>query len=170
MGKEVNLGNKLYGSTRSGEGSSSGGGVHAGDSFTARASTQIKSGLHQIRTRLGFIEEGIKISTNNGSANNMDMLLPYVLVIGMFAFCLLLAQTQWKRRRREVRRPGDQHAGIRRRHSTADESIATNWSTIVLYNGDNENTANRNSATVTIRFNDGERRPLLEDSSGARYT
>jgi len=165
--KDVNLGSKLYGSTlRSRRDSSST--LYSGDSFAVRASTQIKSGCHRIRTRLGFIEEGITISTNNGSGNrNMDVMSPYALALGMFAFCLLLVQTQCKRREAQ----NDQRLGtMQRRLSSTEESIATSWSTIVLYGGDYENATNRNSSKIATSFNRGERVHLLENSSGARYT
>jgi len=165
--KEVNLGNKLYGSTMPSRGGY-GGGLHDGDSFTARASDEIQSRWHRLRTRLGFIEDGIQISTNNGNQNRgIDMLLPYALVIAMFAFCLTLVQGKWKRRGAQRSR---QQGGIeRRRISTGtQESFGTNCSTITI----RENSANSNTSQVTISFhhNDGERMHLLENSGGSRYT
>ena len=105
------------------------------------------------------------MSTINGSENrNVDIVVPYAITMGMLAACLLFTQLYRKRRRSR------QQDGIQRNQSNEEESVATNWSTIGVYNGVHENIGHGSDSNVCIGSNDGERMHLLENSSGSLYT
>mmetsp|Transcript_10860 Transcript_10860/g.19743 ORF Transcript_10860/g.19743 Transcript_10860/m.19743 type:complete len:265 (+) Transcript_10860:1672-2466(+) len=159
--------NDLYGSTRGGErvDDKRSGSGHSDSSTISRASSQIQSGIHRIRTRLGFVQKGIVMSTNNGNENtHAGIVVPYAMTMGMLAACLLFTQL-YRKRRRSCRQNG-----IQRNQSNEEESVATNWSTIGVYNGVHENIGHGSDSNVCISSNDGERMYLLENSSGSLYT
>jgi len=153
---------------KEGYSSSSGGDNHSDDSTIARASSQIKSFIHQIRTKLGFLQKGIVMSTNNGIENRVDAVaIPSALTLGMLVLCLLLAQFYRGRRRR---RGGCCHNG--HNEQGEEESVATNWSTRGVYNGVREDMVGHwsESKGSIISSSHGERMHLLEGSSGSLYT
>eukprot|EP00571_Detonula_confervacea_P001191 CAMPEP_0172317242 /NCGR_PEP_ID=MMETSP1058-20130122/31011_1 /TAXON_ID=83371 /ORGANISM="Detonula confervacea, Strain CCMP 353" /LENGTH=747 /DNA_ID=CAMNT_0013031757 /DNA_START=6 /DNA_END=2249 /DNA_ORIENTATION=+ len=163
--KDVELDkNGVYGSTHSMEhlhnGSDS---RHSDNSTIARASSQIKSVIHRIRVRLGFVEKGIMMSTMDGSENmDLGIVMPCVVVIGVLAVCFSLAQKYRQRRRnRQI---------VQTEQSGEEESVATSWSTIGLYNGVHEDMGRAASPKSSTSCNDGERIHLLENSNVTLYT
>mmetsp|Transcript_1304 Transcript_1304/g.2704 ORF Transcript_1304/g.2704 Transcript_1304/m.2704 type:complete len:194 (+) Transcript_1304:44-625(+) len=89
----------------------------------SRASSQIQSLIHRIRSHLGFVQKGIMMSTVNGSEEDgQSNIIPYSLLTTFAIVCFLLTFLVRKRRR------------TRRRHREPppvdDESVATNWSQV----------------------------------------
>ena len=121
----------------------------------------------QIRTRLGFVQKHIMMSTINGNEDrDVSMFLPCVAASGLLVVCLTLALAYHKRKRRR-------QLGIQRQGSSEEESVCTNWSTVGLYNGIHEHRIScsiRDEANSSIRCNSEERIHLLEGSSGILYT
>eukprot|EP00580_Thalassiosira_gravida_P007338 CAMPEP_0201626550 /NCGR_PEP_ID=MMETSP0493-20130528/1883_1 /ASSEMBLY_ACC=CAM_ASM_000838 /TAXON_ID=420259 /ORGANISM="Thalassiosira gravida, Strain GMp14c1" /LENGTH=849 /DNA_ID=CAMNT_0048096651 /DNA_START=22 /DNA_END=2571 /DNA_ORIENTATION=- len=165
--KDFNLEMKdLYGSTLDGEEQVNGEGIRGGttgrdDSTSARASSEIRSVIHRIRTRLGFLQKDIVMSINDGSEHRKTgITIPNAMAVCMLAFGLLLMYRNGRRRCRQD--------GIQQQQSNEEESVATNWSTAGVYHGVHVSSDHGTGSRVSL--NDGERIHLLSGSSGSLYT
>jgi len=101
------------------------------------------------------------MSTMSGrESNDANNMVTCAMMAGMLAVCVFLAQIHLKRRRRQ------------RALSlcSEEESIASSWSTIGLYNGIHEDIRHSGYQKQSAGDIDGERMHLLENSGGTLYT